>query len=61
MIDIVLSPTIEPAKPIAKVPRLPRPGFGRMFEAMLKYYGDALNMAYVEPFRPSRRQKDRRI
>jgi hypothetical protein len=61
MTDITLSRTVEPAKPSIKFPKLPRLGFGKVFEAMLKCYGDALNMAYVEPFRLSQRQKDRRI
>jgi hypothetical protein len=40
---------------------LPRLGFAEAFGAILKCYGDALNMAYVEPFQLSQRQEDRRI
>lgn len=61
MTDITISPTIEPAKPSIKFPKLPRLGLGNMFDALLKGYGNALTMAYVEPFQPSQRQEDRRI
>jgi hypothetical protein len=49
MTDITLSPTVEPAKPAIESSKLPRLGFGKVFGAMLKCYGDALAMAYGEP------------
>jgi hypothetical protein len=61
MTDITLSHTIEPDKLVAKLPKLPRLGLGTAFDAILKSYGDALAMAYVEPFQLCQRQEDKRI
>ena len=41
MTDINPQPTVEPRRPSIKFPKLPRLGFGKVFDAMLKCYGGA--------------------
>jgi hypothetical protein len=61
MSDITLSPTIEDDKPIIALPKSPRFRLGKLFADMLKRYGDALIMVYVDPFQPTGRREDPRI
>jgi hypothetical protein len=57
MTDITLGPTTEPAKTLIKLPKLLQLGFAKAFDGFLKCYGDALTMAYVEPFFISARRQ----
>ena len=61
MSDTTLIHTIEDDKPIIALPKSPRFSLGKLFADMLKCYGDALKMVYVDPFQSSQRQEDRRI
>jgi hypothetical protein len=61
MTDLAISPSTERAEPKIGLTKSPGFGFGRMLEDILKHYGDALKMAYFDPYQPSQRQKDPRI
>jgi hypothetical protein len=61
MTDLAISPSTERAKPETGLTKSPVFGIAGMLEAILRHYGDALKMAYFDPYQPSQRQKDPRI
>ena len=60
MTDINPQPTVEPRRPSIKFPKLPRLGFGEVFDAMLNATA-ALSMAYVARLRHGEGREDKAL